>query len=220
MKNEQTINLEQNVKFEVIPATYTFGAFTIDVREKSNAGFKGAKTYYIGKISNNDDGTTIEMTLEGKFDIVKIKKAVKCDFKRVYLSNSDGATTPKAKDLTDEMLEGMVESFRATLYRKNFRDVCAIVARYMQVERVALISEMTLEATVCAYRDELRKEQIKIAIERKEREQKQSAKKAVKDAKSIDTTTADGLLKAQLIEAMMSGDFDRVAEINAKLKEM
>lgn len=211
-KNLQTINLEQNVKFEVIPATYTFGTYTIEVRDKQNAGFKGAKTYYIGTLTDGN-GNTTEMTLEGKFDIVKIKKTVGCDFKRVYISNADGVTTPKAKEMTDEMLEGMAESFHATLYRKNYSDLCAIIARYMHVENVEVVSAMTLEATVCAYRDELRKEQARISLERKEREQKQSAKQAIKDAKSIDTSTRKGLLQAQLIQATMAGDIAKVTEI-------
>lgn len=222
--NLQTINLEENVKFLEIPAIYNFEKFSIFVEKKQTGKTHGEKTLYFGTITDNENGTTT--TMEG-FDITKIKKLVNCNFKRVYISNMDGCSVPKCKELTEEMIDGMVLSLSQRMEKQYNTLLQTMLQGKTDGEQFAesthnFISAFNIAKSdiICNYRKELEKEQLRISVENKEKEQKRQAKQAAKDAKNIDTTTEKGLLQAQAIQAMTSGDFAKLAEITAKLQEM
>lgn len=222
----QNFVLSENVKFDAIPAVYTFGDYLIFVESKTTGKVHGEKTTYSGVIIPDEtiEGLPIIMN---NFDITKIKKIVGCNFKRVYISNMDGTTIPKCKELTNDMIEGMVLSLSQRLEKQYNTLLQTMLQGKTDGEQFAESTHNFISAFNIAkvdilqnYRKELEKEQLRISIENKEKEQKRSAKKAVSDAKNIDTTTAEGLLKAQLIEAMMAGDFEKVAAINQRLQTM
>ena len=222
--NLQTINLEENVKFTTIPCTYIFGDFSIFVESKKTGTTHGEKTLYFGTITNNENGTTTAM--EG-FDITKIKKIVNCNFKRVYISNMDGTTIPKCKELTAEMIDNMVLSLSQRMEKQYNTLLQTMLQGKTDGEQFAesthnfiIAFNIAKSDIICNYRKELEKEQLRISIENKEKEQKLQAKQATKNAKNIDTTTEEGVIQAQIIQAMMAGDFATLAELTNKLQTL
>lgn len=222
--NLQTINLEENVKFSEIPAIYNFEKFSIFVEKKQTGKTHGEKTLYFGTITDNNNGTTTNM--DG-FDITKIKKIVGCNFKRVYISNNDGVTIPKTKELTNEMIDNMVLSLSQRLEKQYNTLLQTMLQGKTDGEQFAesthnFISAFNIAKSdiICNYRKELEKEQLRISIEHKEKEQKRQAKQATKDAKNIDTTTEEGVIQAQMIQAMMAGDFATLAALTNKLQSL
>lgn len=212
----QAIVLEENVKFSEIPAIYNFENFTIFVESKQTGKTHGDKTTYFGTITDNENGTTTNM--DG-FDITKIKKIVGCNFKRVYISNMDGVTIPKCKELTNDMINNMVLSYLQKI-EGIFQNLCEKLKMYADTEQLEQIFCATTENAKNRYYDILEKEQLRISIENKEKEQKRQAKQATKQAKDIDTTTEEGVIQAQIIQAMMAGDFATLAELTNKLQTL
>lgn len=212
----QTIVLEENVKFSEIPAIYNFENFSIFVESKKTGATHGDKTLYFGTITNNENNESIAMP---GYDITKIKKLVNCNFKRIYISNADGTTIPKCKELTNEMVSNMVLSYSQKV-EGIFQNLCEKLKIYTDTEQLEQIFCATTEDAKNKYYDILEKEQLRISIENKEKEQKRQAKKATKDAKNIDTTTEEGVIQAQIIQAMMAGDFVTLAELTNKLQNL
>ena len=217
--NLQTINLEENVKFSEIPAIYNFEKFSIFVERKQTGTTHGEKTLYFGTITNNENGTTTNM--DG-FDITKIKKIVGCTYTRVYISNTDGVTIPKTKEMSDEMISSMVQSMQITT-NKAFANVYTKLEKFATADDLQQLTntfDSILLRTLEKYENALKKEQLRISIENKEKEEKRQAKQATKDAKNIDTTTEEGVIQAQIIQAMMAGDFATLAELTNKLQTL
>lgn len=217
--NLQTINLEENVKFSEIPAIYNFGKFSIFVEKKQTGKTHGEKTLYFGTITNNETTETTEMA---GFDITKIKKIVGCTYTRVYISNTDGVTIPKTKEMSDEMITSMVQSMQITT-NKAFANVYTKLEKFATADDLQQLNDIfdsILLRTLQSYEKTLKDEQLRLSIENKEREQKRQAKQATKDAKNIDTTTEEGVIQAQIIQAMMAGDFATLAELTNKLQTL
>lgn len=217
----QPIVLGENVKFTTIPGTYIFGDFAIYVESKQTGATHGEKTLYFGDIAKV--GSTEQPIPITGWDITKIKKAVGCNFKRVYISNADGATIPKCKNLTDDNIAAMVESLEQNVsgvYLKLYDKLHTYLADSEELLIFIDSYNKCIEKAKIEYQNRLKEEQLRISIENKEKEQKRQAKQATRDAKNINTTTAEGIIQAQIIQAMMAGDFATLADLTQKLQTL
>jgi hypothetical protein len=206
--NLQTINLEENVKFSEIPAIYNFEKFSIFVESKQTGKTHGEKTLYYGTITNNGNNAIIEM--QG-YDITKIKKIVNCNFKRVYISNMDGCTVPKCKELTAEMIDSMVLSLSQRMEKQYNTLLQTMLQGKTDGAQFAESTHNFISAyniakseVICNYRKELEKEQLKISIENKEKENKKLVKQYQKE----------------MLEAIQSMDFEKMQDLANKIKDL
>lgn len=199
----QTINLEENVKFSEIPAIYNFENFSIFVERKQTGKTHGEKTLYFGTISNNETTETTEM--DG-FDITKIKKLVNCNFKRVYISNMDGTTVPKCKNLTDENINSMVQSMQHNV-NKTFCTLYTKLEPHTHEDDLILLQntfDSILQNALKEYENTLKTEQLKISIENKTKENKKLIKQYQKE----------------MLEAIQSMDFAKMQDLANKIKDL
>ena len=178
-------------------------------RETSETRTKGLQTLYFGSIIC-ENGDTI--AIDGK-PLTWIKNKVGDKERRVYTSLDGSTTIPKCKDLTDDVVMSMVESYKyRLLHRVTISQLLEELNGYDSANLAPLVKGAILDKCN-KYRTKLEREQRERA-EREQRErERQSAKTAVKSAKNIDTSTHKGLLQAQLIEATIAGDIAKVTEI-------
>lgn len=196
-----------------LPAAITVNGYTVNLerkeREQSETRKKGLQTLYFGSIIC-ENGDTI--AIDGK-PLTWIKNKVGDKERRVYTSLDGNTTIPKCKDLTEEVILSMVESYEYRLLHKlSFSDLCTELDPYDR-EHFATMIEGAILDKCNKYRTKLEREQRERA-EREQRErERQSAQTAVKSAKSIDTTTHKGMIQAQIVEATLAGDIAKVTEL-------
>lgn len=170
---------------------------------------RGLQTLYFGTIADAAGNVT---EINGK-PLTWIKNKVGDKERRQYTSLDGSTTIPKCKELTDDVLESMVESYNYRLLHKvTISQFFEELSDYDRGNIATLINGVILDKCQ-KYRTKLEREQRERA-EREQRErERQSAKQAVKSAKEIDTTTRKGLLQAQLIQATLAGDVAKVTEL-------
>lgn len=170
---------------------------------------KGLQTLYFGSIiSENGDCIAID----GK-PLTWVKNKVGDKERRVYTSLDGSTTIQKCKELTEEVIMSMIDSYKYRLLHKV--TISQFLEELSDYDRdiIAPLVKGAIIDKCDKYRTKLEREQRERAErEQREREQ-QSAKTAVKSAKSIDTSTRKGLLQAQLIEATIAGDIAKVTEL-------
>lgn len=178
-------------------------------REQSETRTKGLQTLYFGSIIC-DNGDTI--AIDGK-PLTWVKNKVGDKERRQYTSLDGSTSIPKCKDLTDDVIASMVESYSYRLLHKvTISQLFDELSDYDKSNIAPLVKGAILDKCN-KYRTKLEREQRERA-EREQRErERQSAQTAVKSAKSIDTTTRKGLLQAQLIQATIIGNIAKVTEI-------
>lgn len=208
MKNNATI-----WNTATLPAIININGYEVHLerkeREQSETRTKGLQTLYFGTIiCENGDSIAIE----GK-PLTWIKNKVGDKERRIYTSLDGSTTIPKCKDLTEEVIVSMVESYEYRLLHKvTISQLLDELSEYDRDNIAPLVKGLILDKCN-KYRTKLEREQRERA-EREQRErERESAKKAVKSAKEIDTSTRKGLLQAQLIQATIAGDIAKVTEI-------
>ena len=178
-------------------------------REQSETRTKGLQTLYFGSIIC-ENGDTI--AVDGK-PLTWIKNKVGDKERRVYTSLDGSTTIPKCKDLTDDVLASMVESYKYRLLHKvNISQFIEELSDYDRAHFAPILNGIVLDKCE-KYRTKLEREQRERAEHEQRERERQSAKQAVKSAKEIDTTTRKGLLQAQLIQATIAGDIAKVTEL-------
>lgn len=196
-----------------LPATITVNGYTVNLerkeRETSETRTKGLQTLYFGTITDENGNVT---AIEGR-PLTWVKNKVGDKERRVYTSLDGSTTIPKCKELTEEVILSMVDSYKYRLLHKlSFSDLCTELDPYDR-EHFATMIEGAILNKCDKYRTKLEREQRERA-EREQRErERQSAQTAVKSAKSIDTTTRKGMLQAQIVEATLAGDIAKVTEL-------
>lgn len=208
MKNNVTIWNTAN-----LPAIININGYEVHLerkeRETSETRTKGLQTLYFGSIIC-ENGDTI--AIEGK-PLTWVKTKVGDKERRVYTSLDGSTTIPKCKDLTEEVIVSMVESYNYRLLHKvTIAQFFDELNEYDRANIAPLINGAILDKCQ-KYRTKLEREQRERA-EREQRErERQSAQTAVKSAKSIDTTTRRGMIQAQIVEATLAGDIAKVTEL-------
>lgn len=196
-----------------LPSTININGYEVHLerkeREQSETRTKGLQTLYFGSIIC-ENGDTI--AIDGK-PLTWIKNKVGDKERRVYTSLDGSTTIPKCKDLTEEVIVSMVESYNYRLLHKvTISQFLEELSEYDNNIIAPLVKGAIIDKCN-KYRTKLEREQRERA-EREQRErERQSAQSAVKSAKSIDTSTRKGLLQAQLIQATIAGDIAKVTEI-------
>lgn len=178
-------------------------------REQSETRTKGLQTLYFGTIIDSDGNST---KIEGK-PLTWVKNKVGDKERRVYTSLDGSTTIPKCKDLTEEVIISMVESYNYRLLHKvTISQFLEELSEYDRDKIAPLMNGLILDKCN-KYRTKLEREQRERA-EREQREQeRQSAQTAVKSAKSIDTSTRKGMIQAQIVQATLAGDVAKVTEL-------
>lgn len=196
-----------------LPAIININGYQVHLerkeREQSKTRTKGLQTLYFGSITDENGNIT---AIEGK-PLTWIKNKVGDKERRVYTSLDGNTTIPKCKDLTEEVIASMVESYNYRLLHKiTISQLLEELSGYDSANIAPLVKGAIIDKCN-KYRTKLEREQRERA-EREQRErERQSAQSAVKSAKSINTSTRKGLLQAQLIEATIAGNIAKVTEI-------
>lgn len=197
-----------------LPATITVNGYTVNLERKEReqptaTRTKGLQTLYFGTITDENGNVT---AIEGR-PLTWIKNKVGDKERRTYTSLDGSTTIPKCKDLTEEVIVSMVDSYKYRLLHKlSFSDLCTELDPYDR-EHFATMIEGAILNKCDKYRTKLEREQRERAEREQREKERESAKTAVKSAKSIDTSTRKGLLQAQLIEATIAGDIAKVTEL-------
>lgn len=196
-----------------LPATINIKDYEVHLerkeREQSETRTKGLQTLYFGSIIC-ENGDTI--AIDGK-PLTWVKNKVGDKERRVYTSLDGSTTIPKCKDLTDEVIMSMVESYEYRLLHKvTISQLLEELSDYDRDNIAPLVKGVILDKCQ-KYRTKLEREQRERA-EREQRErERQSAQTAVKSAKSIDTSTRKGMIQAQIVQATLAGDIAKVTEL-------
>lgn len=196
-----------------LPSTININGYEVHLerkeREQSETRTKGLQTLYFGTITDENGNVT---AIEGR-PLTWIKNKVGDKERRTYTSLDGSTTIPKCKDLTEEVILSMVESYKYRLLHKvTISQFLEELSKYDNNIIAPLVKGAIIDKSN-KYRTKLEREQRERA-EREQRErERQSAQTAVKSAKSIDTSTRKGLLQAQLIEATIAGDIAKVTEL-------
>lgn len=198
----------------VLPATIEVNGYNVSLERKEReqptaTRTKGLQTLYFGSITDNEGNVT---EINGK-PLTWIKNKVGDKERRQYTSLDGSTTIPKCKDLTDDVLESMVESYKYRLLHKvNIAQFIEELSDYDRANIAPLFNGVILDKCQ-KYRTKLEREQRERA-EREQRErERQSAQSAVKSAKSIDTSTRKGMIQAQIVQATLAGDVAKVTEL-------
>lgn len=196
-----------------LPSTININGYQVHLerkeREQSETRTKGLQTLYFGSIIC-ENGDTI--AIDGK-PLTWVKNKVGDKERRVYTSLDGSTTIPKCKELTDAVVESMVDSYEYRLLHKVTISQLLEELNGYDSDNIAPLVKGAILDKCNKYRTKLEREQRERAErEQREREQ-QSAKNAVKSAKSIDTTTRKGMLQAQIVEATLAGDIAKVTEL-------
>lgn len=197
-----------------LPTIININGYTVNLERKEReqptaTRTKGLQTLYFGTITD-ENGNII--AIEGK-PLTWVKNKVGDKERRVYTSLDGSTTIPKCKDLTEEVIVSMVESYKYRLLHKvNIAQFIEEMSDYDRDNIAPLVKGAILDKCQ-KYRTKLEREQRERAEREQREKERESAKTAVKSAKSIDTSTRKGLLQAQLIQATIAGDIAKVTEL-------